>query len=269
MKHAVLIVTVIIVLGFAASALFAAPAPAQTADNPSPAPETVRSIPQGDLQGFVAPSGAHVWRGVPFAADTGGDNRWRAPRPASGWDGTRDATAHGPRCPQVANSFTQSDMPFEPGDLLGDEACLNLDVYAPADAAGKSLPVMMWIHGGSNVSGASADYDGSYLAQNENVIIIAVQYRLGPLGFFSHPALRDTASLPEDRAANFATLDLVAALNWIKTNAASFGGDAGNVTIFGESAGGQNVSTLLASPLAKGLFHRAIIQSGGFDSVTV
>ena len=242
----------------------ALPALAQT-----PAPETVRTIAQGELTGMVADSGAHVWLNVPFAADTGGENRWRAPRPAAAWDGTREAVAHGPRCPQIANSFTMSDEPFEPGDLLGDEACLNLDIYAPANAAGKSLPVMMWIHGGSNVSGTSADYDGSFLAANENVIVIAVQYRLGPLGFFSHAALRETATTNEDRAANFATLDLIAALKWIRANASAFGGDAGNVTIFGESAGGHNVATLLGSPLATGLFHRAIIQSGGFDSVSV
>lgn len=235
----------------------------------SVAPETARSIPQGELVGFVAESGAHVWRNVPFAADTSGENRWRAPRPASAWEGTREATEFGPRCPQIANGFTQSEVEFERGDLLGDEACLNLDIYAPADAIGNDLPVMVWIHGGSNVSGRSADYDGSFLAANENVIIVAVQYRLGPLGFFSHPTLRDTASLPEDHGANFAALDLIAALQWVKSNAGAFGADAGNVTIFGESAGGQNVATLLGSPLAEGLFHRAIIQSGGFDSVTV
>ena len=269
MKRALLAVAALAALGFAASALFAGPAPAQTASAPSPAPETARAIAQGDLSGFIAESGAHVWLNVPFAADTGGENRWRAPRPAPSWDGTRDATLHGPRCPQIANGFTMSDEPFEPGDLLGDEACLTLDIYAPADAAGKSLPVMMWIHGGSNISGTSADYDGAFLAANENVIVIAVQYRLGPLGFFSHPDLRNTATTSDDHAANFAILDLIAALKWINTNAAAFGGDPANVTIFGESAGGHNVASLLASPLAKDLFHRAIIQSGGFDSVTV
>ena len=269
MKRASLIVAALAALGFAASALFAGPAPAQTTSAPSLAPETARTIAQGDLTGFIAESGAHVWRGIPFAADTSGANRWRAPRPAPSWDGTREATAHGPRCPQIANGFTQSETPFENGDLLGDEACLNLDIYAPANAAGQSLPVMVWIHGGSNVSGRSADYDGAFLAANENVIVIAVQYRLGPLGWFAHPALREAATLPEDASANFGTLDLIAALEWVRDNAASFGGDAGNVTIFGESAGGQNVSTLLASPLSKGLFHKAIIQSGGFDSVSL
>lgn len=241
----------------------AAPAPI------TPAPETTRSLVQGEVVGFVAPSGAHVWRNIPFAADTSGANRWRAPSPPLNWDGTREATTFGPRCPQIANGFTMSETPFEPGDLLGNEACLNLDIYAPANASAESLPVMVWIHGGSNVSGASSDYDGANLAANENVIIVAVQYRLGPLGWFSHPALRETALLPEDTSSNFGLLDLIAALEWVQINASAFGGDPGNVTIFGESAGGQNVASLLGSPLAKELFHRAIIQSGGFDSVSI
>jgi para-nitrobenzyl esterase len=269
MKRTLLIIATLVTLGIGASVLFAGDAPAQQSATPVTATETARTIAQGDLVGFVAPSGAHVWRNVPFAADTGGENRWRAPRPAPVWDGVREALAQGPRCPQIANAFTMSDDPFENGDLLGDEACLNFDIYAPADAEGKNLPVMMWIHGGSNVSGTSADYDGSFLAANENVIVMVVQYRLGPLGWFSHPALRESAQTPEDASANFGTLDLIAALEWIKTNAASFGGDAGNVTIFGESAGGHNVATLLAAPRAKGLFHRAIIQSGGFDSLSI
>lgn len=269
MKRALIAVIALAALGFGASTLFAPSAPAQTNTASTVAAETTRTIAQGTLVGFVAPSGAHVWRNVPFAADTGGQNRWRAPRPAASWEGTRQSLAFGPRCPQIANGFTQSDVPFEIGDLLGDEACLNLDIYAPAGAEGASLPVMVWIHGGSNVSGTSADYDGSNLAANENVIVVAVQYRLGPLGWFSHPALRETASLPEDASANQGILDLIAALKWVNTNASAFGGDAGNVTIFGESAGGQNVAALLGSPLARGLFHRAIIQSGGFDSVTL
>ena len=252
-------------LALAALAM-AAPALAQ-----APAPETERSISSGALIGFVEENGAHVWRGVPFAADTGGQNRWRAPRPAPSWEGVREATSFGPRCPQIANAFTQSDEPFENGDLLGDEACLNLDIYAPAtaDPAAPNLPVMVWIHGGSNVSGASSAYQGHKLAQNENVIVVSVQYRLGPLGWFAHPALRESAETIEDASANFGTLDLIAALEWVQEDILSFGGDPDNVTIFGESAGGHNVATLLASPRAEGLFHRAIIQSGSFDSITL
>jgi para-nitrobenzyl esterase len=127
-------------------------------------------------------------------------------------------------------------------------------------------PVMMWIHGGSNTWGSAAQYDGAQLAADQNVVVVVVQYRLGPLGFFAHPALAADADQPGDAAANFALLDQIAALEWIQANAAQFGGDAGNVTIFGESAGGHNVVSLLASPLAEGLFHRAIIQSGSFRS---
>jgi para-nitrobenzyl esterase len=235
---------------------------------PTVAPETQRSVEQGTLVGFVAENGAHVWRGVPFAADTSGKNRWRAPRPAPAWEGTREALEFAPVCPQIATPFTPIES-FVNGELEGSEDCLAMDIYAPADAAGKNLPVMMWIHGGSNVSGASQLYVGDHLAKNENVIVASVQYRLGPLGWFSHDALRDSAELPEDAGANFGTLDLVAALKWLQANAASFGGDPQNITIFGESAGGHNVVTLLASPYAEGLFQRAIIQSGSFDSVSI
>jgi len=124
---------------------------------------------------------------------------------------------------------------LEPGLVVGSEDCLALDIYAPADAKDKVLPVMLWIHGGGNVWGRSSSSDGSYLAENEGVIVVAVQYRLGPLGWFSHEALRDSAQTPQDAAASFATLDLIASLRWVRDNIAAFGGDPGNVTIFGES----------------------------------
>ena len=232
------------------------------------AEETTRRVAQGDVVGFVAPSGAHVWRGLPFAAPPVAENRWRAPRPAAAWKGRRAALAFGPRCPQLATPFDEDDG-FEPGEVLGDEDCLTLDVYAPADAAGQALPVMVWIHGGGNVWGRSSQFDGARLAVNENVVVVAVQYRLGPLGWFAHPAIRAAAESAEDAAANFALLDQIAALRWVRENAAVFGGDPGLVTIFGESAGGRNVAGLLVSPPAEGLFHRAVIQSGGFDSVSL
>ena len=230
--------------------------------------ETLRSVSQGPVLGFTAETGAHVWRAVPYGADTSGENRWRAPRPAPTRSETYEALDFGPVCPQIATPFTPVPS-FVNGALEGSEDCLTFDIYAPPDAIGKNLPVMMWIHGGGNVSGTSQLYVGDRLAINEDVIIMAVQYRLGPLGWFSHPALRDTAQTPADKAANFALLDQIAALRWIQDNAASFGGDPNNVTIFGESAGGHNVAALLASPMAKGLFHKAILQSGSFDSVSV
>jgi len=223
---------------------------------------------QGELIGFTADNGAHVWRGVHYAADTAGENRWRAPRPATSWDGVKEALKFAPVCAQIATPFTPIPS-FTNWELEGSEDCLVVDIYSPSNAKGKNLPVMLWIHGGSNVSGASQLYVGENLAVNENVIVMSVQYRLGPLGWFSHPALVDSALIPEDKGSNFGTLDLIAALKWIKSNAEAFGGNPDNVTIFGESAGGHNVSTLLASPLAKGLFHQAIIQSGSFDSITI
>ncbi|PCI59169.1 MAG: hypothetical protein COB37_11965 [Kordiimonadales bacterium] len=229
---------------------------------------TRRTVAQGDLIGFVAENGAHVWRGVPYGADAGGKNRWRAPRPAPAWDSVKLATKFGPVCPQIATAFVQIEG-FETGRLEGSEDCLSIDIYAPADAVGRDLPVMVWIHGGSNISGASQLYIGDQLSVNEDVIIISVQYRLGPLGWFSHDALKASALNAEDKAANFGLLDLVASLRWVRENVTAFGGDANRVTIFGESAGGHNVAALLASPLAKGLFHGAIIQSGSFSSVSV
>ncbi len=230
--------------------------------------DTVRMTAEGNVAGFVADNGTHVWRGLPYAASTAGENRWRAPRPAPSWDGTYEALEFGERCVQKTNRLNASEG-IEPGLLIGSEDCLTLNIYAPADAAGKNLPVMLWIHGGANVWGRAASYDGSNLAANENVIIVTVQYRLGPLGWFAHEKIRETAETPADAAANFGTLDLIASLNWVGENIAEFGGNPENITIFGESAGGHDVVTLLASPLAAGLFHRAIVQSGSFDSISL
>jgi para-nitrobenzyl esterase len=244
-------------------------------DAPAAAPAvpdeaTVRVVAGGEIIGLTTEAGAHSWRALPFAAAPVGDLRWRAPRPAQGWTGRRDATAFGERCAQMSNALNASEG-IEPGLFIGAEDCLTLDIYAPPDARtsaqDKKLPVMVWIHGGSNVWGRSPSYDGSKLALKEDVIIVPVQYRLGPFGWFANGAVRDSAETPEDAAANFALLDLMASLRWVRENIEAFGGDPANITIFGESAGGHNVAALLASPLAEGLFDRAIIQSGSFDSV--
>lgn len=252
------------------SLVFALAACSKTPDTP-PAPiadeTTLRSTALGDVVGFVTADGAHAWRKIPFAAPPTGELRWRAPRPAEAWTSVREGTEFAERCRQMSNRLNEGEG-IEPGVLLGSEDCLYLNIYAPPDAANKSLPVMVWIHGGGNVWGRASNYDGSRLAVNEDVIIVTVQYRVGPFGFFSHPLLRADAETPEDAAANFALLDLIASLKWVDENIGAFGGDADNVTIFGESAGGHNVAMLLASPLAEGLFHRAILQSGSFDSVT-
>ncbi|GJL97927.1 MAG: carboxylic ester hydrolase [Hyphobacterium sp.] len=233
----------------------------------SPDPGTRLATANGSLVGYVAESGAHVWRAIPYAAPPVGDLRWRAPRPAESWIGERLAIFSPEFCPQLANSLSADLADADEGRLIGSEDCLYLDIYAPPNAA--NLPVMMWIHGGSNTWGWADQYDGSQLAMDQNVIIVVVQYRLGPLGFFSHPELRADAQNDRDEAANFAILDQIAALEWIQGNIDDFGGDADTVTIFGESAGGHNVAALLGSPLATGLFHRAIIQSGSASTISV
>ncbi len=209
-----------------------------------------------------------MWRGIPYGASTAGANRWRAPQPPPRWDGVRPAVEFAPRCAQLTNQG-DSDEGIEPGLVVGSEDCLALDIYAPPGGRNEGLPVMVWIHGGGNVWGRSSLYDGSNLAVDRDVCVVVPQYRLGPLGWFAHPALRDDAASAEDRAADFALLDLIASLRWVADNIAAFGGDPDCVTIFGESSGGHNVAALLASPFAGGLFHRAIIQSGSFDSVSV
>ncbi len=244
---------------------------------PAPTPPTAdpaltRAVTGGEITGYVdADTGAHVWLGTPFAASAGGDNRWRAPQAVEPWTGARETIDHAPPCPQITNALNAEATGTEPGQLTGSEDCLYLDVYAPASEAGDDsdgpLPVMMWIHGGANVWGAANQYDGAQLAEDQNVVVVVVQYRLGPLGFFSHPAL--DGGPDQAGPANFALLDQIAALEWVRDNAATFGGDPENVTIFGESAGGHNVAGLLASPLAAGLFHRAIIQSGLTDVVSL
>ena len=240
--------------------------PAEPPSRPSPEPATLRVLGQGEVVGFRHERGSDVWRGLAFAAPPLGDLRWRAPRPVAHHDGVFEALDSPGRCAQLTNGF---DNGLEPDQLIGSEDCLYLDIYAPADAAGRDLPVMFWIHGGANTWGYAAQYDASQLALDQDVIVVVAQYRLGALGWFAHPALRADASMPHDAAANFALLDQIAGLAWVRDNVAAFGGNAGNVTIFGESAGGHDVAALMASPPAAGLFHRAIIQSGSMRSVSL
>ena len=249
--------------------------PAPTAD-----PALTRTVTGGDIVGYVdGEAGAHVWLGVPFAAAPDGANRWRSPQPVAPWREARETIEHASACPQITNALNAEATGVAVGELAGSEDCLYLDVYAPAgettDGAGR--PVMVWIHGGANVWGSADQYDGAQLAADRDVVVVVLQYRIGPLGFFAHPALSGEENLVEagdsapnrSGAANFALLDQIAALEWVRDNAARFGGDPQNVTIFGESAGGHNVAGLLASPLAEGLFHRAIIQSGLTDVVSL
>ena len=226
--------------------------------------KTHRRIAQGEITGYETENGALVWRGIPYAQPPIDDLRWKAPRPPLPWEGTLAAVENGNAPFQglhLAPPFVDED-----GDgFVGSEDCLYLNIFAPAEAtAADRLPVMYWIPGGGNVGGhnASPSYDGSVLSQRHRVIVVTINYRLGIMGWFMHPALADKADNPEERSGNWGTLDTIRGLEWVRDNVAQFGGDPGNVTIFGESAGGVNVLSLLLSPLAKGLFHRAISQSG-------
>lgn len=236
-------------------------APAPTAD-----PSSARRPPAGPVIGFAGEAGEHAWLGIPFAQPPTGERRWRAPRPLPPWTDARAALAFGSPCPQYASPL--GGVPGKEGTTAGDEDCLYLNVFAPRFAGGdvpagaQRLPVMLWIHGGGNSIGEAGFYRPGKLAADERVIVVTTNYRLGPLGWLRHAALRDGAS-PAEQSGNFATLDLIAALQWIHDNIAAFGGNPDNVTVFGESAGGMNTYTLLLAPQAKGLFHRAISQSGG------
>lgn len=239
----------------------------------SPDPATARTLSEGGVLGYVdADTGAHVWRAIPFAAPPVGDLRWRAPRPPTPWTAQRVSTRPAPWCPQQLSAL-DGVKKDRWGEVVGQEDCLYLDVYAPPMAAGdvgqSRLPVMMWIHGGSNTWGRAEQYDGAALAARYKVVVVVVQYRLGALGWMAMDALRQDGTLPDDASPNFGTLDQVRALEWIRQDIGAFGGDPGRVTVFGESAGGQNVAALLASPRAKGLFQRAIVQSGSFRSTSI
>lgn len=221
---------------------------------------TFRDTVSGPVVGGISPSGAQVWLGIPYAAPPVGDLRWRAPVSPKRWVRGRESLSFGSVCPQFASALSASSE--ESGTLIGSEDCLSLNVFAPAgittDAA---LPVMVFIHGGGNTIGSAIPYESSAFVQEQGVLMVTLNYRLGALGWFSHAALREGASA-EDASGNFALLDMVAALRWVQDNIANFGGDPSRVTVFGESAGGRNIYGLLASPKAEGLFHGAIVQSG-------
>jgi para-nitrobenzyl esterase len=227
-------------------------------------PRTLRHTALGELTGFTEPEGTQAWLGVRYAEPPAGELRWKAPRPARPWQGALEATRYGSLCPQLNGPLAASG---QPGDVAGSEDCLTLNVYAPALApeqvTSEHRPVMVWIHGGGNTIGTANVYGfARNLALKHGVIVVNVNYRLGVLGWFHHPALLGADSNPEDASGNYGTLDQIEALKWVRSNIAAFGGDPGNVTVFGESAGGFDTFALLSSPLATGLFHRAAIQSG-------
>jgi para-nitrobenzyl esterase len=212
---------------------------------------------QGKVKGKTINDGkVKAFLGLPYAASPVGDLRWRAPQPPAKWKGERDAAKFGAHC---AQNHVFEDMVFQ--DAGPSEDCLFLNVYAPSESTGKSkLPVMFWIHGGGYSGGASSEprHNGDFLPL-KGVVLVTINYRLGVFGFL---ATSDLAKEANGTAGNYALLDMVAALQWVKANIKKFGGDPGNVTIFGESAGSFAVSTLMASPMAQGLFQKGIGESG-------
>jgi para-nitrobenzyl esterase len=216
-----------------------------------PRVKTASGLVEGKEMGAV-----HAFLGIPYAAPPVGDLRWKPPMPAAKWKGTRKATDFGSHCMQAK---IYDDMVFpDPGP---SEDCLYLNVWVPANPAKAKLPVMVWIYGGGFVAGATSELrqHGEVLAQ-QGVIVVSMNYRLGVFGFFVHPELAKESG--HNAAGNYGLLDQTAALHWVHENIAAFGGDPGNVTIFGESAGSFSVSAQMASPLAKGLFQKAIGESG-------
>jgi para-nitrobenzyl esterase len=232
----------------------------------APRVKTHSGIVEGKGDGKI-----HAFLGIPYAQPPVGDLRWKPPVPVAKWEGVHRAADFGAHCIQ---GKVYDDMVFrDPG---GSEDCLTLNVWVPAHAEGK-LPVMVWIHGGGFVAGASSEsrQDGSLLASQQGIIVVAMNYRLGIFGFFVHPELAKESG--RNSAGNYGLLDQLEALRWVHENIAAFGGDPANVTIFGESAGSFSVSAQMASPLAKGLFQKAIGESGGafppsglsFDPMTI
>ncbi|WGK62297.1 carboxylesterase family protein [Halopseudomonas sp. SMJS2] len=221
------------------------------------------TLANGEVIG-LATDDTLIWHGIPYAQPPIDELRWRAPLPPQNWSGTLDARERGPECVQ-AETTTQWQRT---SNMIGDEDCLTVDIYRPNRSGfeDEALPVYVWIHGGSNNFGTAKQYDGSTLANHSDVVVVIVQYRLGPLGWFFHPDVQTDGADPLSDSGNFGTLDTIRALEWVQTNIADFGGDPSNVTITGESAGAHNVLNLMASPEATGLFHRAMSQSGSMNT---
>ncbi len=214
--------------------------------------EPIATVAEGQLHGLRSGEGA-IFRSIPFAAPPVGALRWKPPQPASKWRGTRDATKPAAPCLQAFVGWNREDSAHS------DEDCLYLDIHTPRLDPHARLPVMVWIHGGANWGGSGHWVADSAFA-DRGVVVVAIQYRLGVFGFLSHPQL--TRESPHGASGNYGLMDQIAALRWVKQNIAAFGGDPNAVTLAGHSAGGQDVGLLLLSPEARGLFARAIQQSG-------
>jgi len=204
------------------------------------------TTPSGLLQGRAL-DGIDAFLGIPYAQPPTGEWRWRAPRPAPSWQGTRQALAFGPACPQVPSPYSTPTI---------SEDCLSLNVYAPRGSQATPRPVIVWLHPGSLAMGSGSDYDGQHLARQANAIVVTINYRLAVLGFLS-----STESQQEATTANYGLQDQQLALKWVQSHIAAFGGDPGRVTLMGQSAGAISGCIHMVSPLSAGLFHRAILQS--------
>ncbi|MEO6171246.1 MAG: carboxylesterase family protein [Lysobacter sp.] len=248
------------------TALVAILAGCSTPGGPAPVADAaplVRTV-GGEVRGFVD-EGISVFRGIPFAGDVGGAGRWRPPGPAPQWKGVRDGTRHGPICPQTTTARNGAVAPWL-AEFTVAEDCLNLSVYTPQIASDAKAPVMVWIHGGFARIGTGSRHDGKALA-HRGAVVVTINYRLDQLGLFAHPAL--SASQPDQPLANYGLMDMAAALRWVHDNIEAFGGDPDNVTIFGQSSGGVAVTALMTSPMTRGLYHRAIAQSGTMANLEV
>ncbi len=239
--------SLVTVAAVVATTLVAAPTTA-VAGPPDRDPAVTR-VESGWLRGSVAED--HLtYSGIPYAAPPVGERRWQPPSRVRPWRGVRDATRPSPLCPQ----------PGDGDNILGQEDCLYLDVTVPRDArSGKRLPVLVWLHGGGLTSGGAQRFDGSRLAVRGDLVVVTVNYRLGALGFLSTPELDSTGG-------NYGLMDQAAALRWVRRNVVRFGGDPRNVTLAGQSGGARSVCAHLASPISRGLFDRAIVQSGACDN---
>ncbi len=214
------------------------------------------TIDSGLVSGAVTSAGIRVFKGIPFAAPPVGANRWRTPQPVQPWSGVRTSVAFGSACPQ--SDILERRYGIKLPSMSED--CLYLDVYAPPAEPNRTFPVMVWIHGGGFSTGHSSSYNGENLA-GLGVVVVTINYRVGVFGFLPHRLL--TAESNQRSSGNYGLLDMVAALQWVQRNIERFSGDAHNVTLFGQSSGGTAICTLMTAPPARGLFRRAIVQSGG------
>ena len=228
---------------------------------------TTRQLSSGTVVGSIENNGTFVWRGIPYATPPVEERRWQHAVAAQSWEEEYLALTNAQPCAQIADITIEVPL-SKVGEVAGAEDCLYLNIWTPSfdsiPVGDETKPVMFWIHGGGNTTGGSSLYDGKMLANRYGVIVVAVSYRLGVFGWMSHPALRYGAADSITQSNNYGLTDIIRALHWVQENIGQFGGDTDRVMIFGESAGGYNVTALLASPYAEGIFHRAATQSGGF-----